>query len=433
MVLLFAQHLSAQYCPEDSVLTQSCQCFEDAEFDNSAKQEFLIVSVDCQFSNESSKSAVKAEIDSLIAHFLKNSTLNSTLNSNSSPVRFELVFSHPHLPELDSNFFSTPDGAFLPFKRVQLVDLFELERIDANLFNSQQLVQIESFDVINATRFQDESLFKVLCRMPNLRTLKLIRTGLRGVPKNAFNSEVKNSVAQLRLKQLVIEGDCRGLGSQGPRDPSFGNLGPSSLDMSTKVPSSGNPSSRGPNSRNPDPRVHVNAVSSDSKASIGSRAFFTLTNLVRLDLSCLGLSEIEPNAFRFKEPSSRKLYLYLTGNNLTEASFPDKFLTAANRPVELFLDYNPLSSIPESKLAPFLDSNHVNRLSIWQSPKSAKLRFDCGIGWLIESRTHYREQVEDVICSDGQLLWQHEEVDLRQRNCSEAEAIDWCLRRQQCC
>jgi len=79
-----------------------------------------------------------------------------------------------------------------------------------------------------------------------------------------------------------------------------------------------------------------------SLTTVGSRAFYYLTNLRKLTLSNNVIKTIDSYAFTFQTISSQKVSVYLNDNQLTEDSFTRHSFSDINRPAEVVITGNKI-------------------------------------------------------------------------------------------
>ena len=133
--------------------------------------------------------------------------------------------------------------------------------------------------------------------------------------------------------------------------------------------------------------------------SIGDEAFSSLDSLKFLDLRFNKLSEINEKTFSFNFKTTQRLDLDLTGNLLTDESFPEKSLLNFNRPVDLTLTNNEIKVFDPIVFKPFLDDPFFSN-KFWL--KDVKIDCnDCRNHWLFTNKDKYQSLVNDAYCNNN--------------------------------
>lgn len=143
-----------------------------------------------------------------------------------------------------------------------------------------------------------------------------------------------------------------------------------------------------------------------SLQSIGSYAFYYLSNLKKIDLSSNNIDRIHKNAFSFRWESSETLHINLAGNNLSDNSIEHTAFVETQRPIKLTLGQglktNPeLRHLDERVFRPLLNENENNIITLESSTNlygNNRLQCDCQSRWIFNEFGKIRTGLKDVMC-----------------------------------
>lgn len=126
--------------------------------------------------------------------------------------------------------------------------------------------------------------------------------------------------------------------------------------------------------------------------TIGSHPFFPVPMLREIELTENQLTHFSRNVFVFTN-SSIRTKIYIKSNRLDDQSFA--ILNNTNRPIELDISMNRMTSLPRYAFQSLLQSHPSSEIRVFQN----EIRCSCHVKWLLQRRHLFMNNVKDIVCN----------------------------------
>jgi hypothetical protein len=145
-------------------------------------------------------------------------------------------------------------------------------------------------------------------------------------------------------------------------------------------------------------------LSSNEISFVGENAFYSLSNLVHLNLGNNSLESLETNSLAIKHSSSTPMQLILQSNKLTTHGLNEEVFTGLQRPLILLMQNNNLDHFPENVFSSLVEDQTNYLIDVTNNP----FMCDCEKHkWLFQIGKHKRAKILNLVC--GQItIWEYE-------------------------
>jgi hypothetical protein len=145
-------------------------------------------------------------------------------------------------------------------------------------------------------------------------------------------------------------------------------------------------------------------LSSNEISFVGENAFYSLSNLVHLNLGNNSLKSLKTDSLAIKHSSSIPMQLILQSNKLTAHGLGEAIFTGLQRPLILLMQNNHLRHFPENVFSPLVEDQTNYLIDVNNNP----FMCDCEKHkWLFQVGKHKRAKIQNLVC--GQItIWEYE-------------------------